>query len=76
LEIAVHQHPYVVPVVARLAFLMPNCRLSALFKAFGLRKCCLAFLVVLGEKKVFVIFLKPVCVQLKLLVFFSLFEIY
>jgi len=58
LEIAAHQHPYAVPVVARLAFLMPNCRLSALFKAFGLRKCCLAFLIVLAEKKIVCYILK------------------
>jgi len=38
LEIAAYQHPNVVPGVARLAFLMPNYRLSSLFKVIWLEK--------------------------------------
>jgi len=73
LEIAAHQHPNVVPGVARLAFLMPNYRLSAFFNAIWLEKLLFGmfwlFLVVLAEKKLFGMFLKPVCFELKLLVF-------
>jgi len=63
LEIAVHQHPNAVPGVSSLAFLMPICRLSALFKAIWLEKLLFGnflklwlFLVVLAEKKLFGIF--------------------
>jgi len=60
LEIAAHQHPYVVPGVARLPFLMPNCGLSALFKAIWLEKMLFGmfwlFLVLLAEKKLLVFF--------------------
>jgi len=56
LEIAAHEHPCVVPGLARLAFLMPNCRLSALFEAIWLEKMLFGFSVVLAEKKLFGIF--------------------
>jgi len=60
LEIAAHQHPYVVPGVARLPCSMPNCGLSALFKAIWLEKMLFGmfglFFGSVGRKKVLVFF--------------------
>jgi len=63
LEIAAHQHPNVAPGVAMLAFLMPNYRFSALFKAIWLEKLMFGmfcFFSSVGRKNVAWYFFKPV----------------
>jgi len=55
LETAAHQHHSVVPGVAKLEFLMPNCRLSALIKAISLEKMpfgMFCFFSSVGRKKI------------------------